>query len=56
LVAGWRTGSTQPGQRVAVGAGGAVRALQTRTVDGMLVAEGAATVGVVLAPAEDGTV
>lgn len=42
----------QPGQRVTVGTNGAVRALQTRTVDGMVVAEGAPTVGVVLqAPA-----
>lgn len=44
----------QPGQRVTVGAGGTVRALQTRTLDGMLVSESAATVGVMLKPAGDG--
>jgi hypothetical protein len=46
----------QPGQRVTVGANGAVRGLQTRTVDGMVVSEGAATVGAVLEPAGDGRV
>lgn len=44
----------QPGQRVTVGTGGTVRALQTRTLDGMEVSEGAATVGVVLQAADDG--
>lgn len=44
----------QPGQRVTVGAGGTVRALQTRTLDDMVVSEGAATVGVVLQAAHDG--
>lgn len=46
----------QPGQRVTVGAAGAVRALQTRTVEGMLVAEGAPTVGVALQAPQDGLV
>lgn len=31
-----------------------MRALQTRTLDGMLVSEGAATVGMMLKPAGDG--
>ncbi len=46
----------QPGQRVTVGANGAVRALETRTLDGMVVSEGAATVGVVLQAASEGRV
>lgn len=46
----------QPGQRVTVGADGAVRALQTRTIDGMVVAEGAPTVGVALQEPQDGLV
>ncbi|MCB0041847.1 MAG: hypothetical protein KDE23_19320, partial [Caldilinea sp.] len=46
----------QPGQRVTVGADGAVRALQTRTVEGMEVSEGAATLGVVLEAPKDGMV
>ncbi len=46
----------QPGQRVAVGKSGAVRALQTRTIDGMMVREGAPTVGVALEAPGDGVV
>ncbi len=46
----------QPGQRVTVGANGAVRALETRTLDGMVVTEGAATVGVVLRAASEDAV
>ena len=46
----------QPGQRVTVGANGAVRALQTRTIEGMVVAEGAPTVGVALQAPQDGLV
>ena len=44
------------GQRVTVGADGAVRALQTRSVEGMVVNEGAPTLGVVLQAATDGMV
>jgi hypothetical protein len=48
--------SLQPGQRVTVGADGAVRSLQTRALEGMVISEGAPTVGVVLQAAGDGTV
>lgn len=40
--------TVQPGQRLTTGQRGAARALQTRIVDGMVVSEGAATVGVAL--------
>jgi hypothetical protein len=44
------------GQRLTVSAQpGRVRALQTRTVEGMVVAEGAAVVGVVLGPVDEAT-
>ena len=46
----------QPGQRVTVGENGAVRALQTRTIEGMVVAEGAPTIGVALQEPQDGLV
>ena len=46
----------QPGQRLTVGANGAVRALQTRTVDGMVVSEGAPTIGVALQEAKEGLI
>ena len=46
----------QPGQRVTVGANGAVRALQTRTIEGMVVSEGAPTIGVALQEPADGLV
>jgi hypothetical protein len=46
----------QPGQRVTVGANGAARALQTRTIEGMVVAEGAPTLGVALQAPQDGLV
>ena len=46
----------QPGQRLTVGANGAVRALQTRTVDGMVVSEGAPTIGVALQEPKDGLI
>jgi hypothetical protein len=45
-----------PGQRVTVGENGAVRALQTRTIEGMVVAEGAPTLGVALQAPQDGLV
>ena len=48
--------SLQTGQRVTVGADGAVRSLQTRALEGMVISEGAPTVGVVLQPAGDGMV
>ena len=44
------------GTRLTVAADGAVRPLQTRTVDGMLVTEGAPVVGVALEPAKNGLV
>ena len=44
------------GARLTAAADGAVRLLQTRTVDGMLVAEGAPVVGVALASAKNGLV
>jgi hypothetical protein len=46
----------QPGQRVTAGANGAARALQTRTIEGMVVAEGAPTLGVALQEPADGVV
>lgn len=46
----------QPGQRVTVGANGAVRALQTRTIEGMVVSEGAPTIGVALQEPKDGLI
>ncbi len=46
----------EPGQRVTAGADGAVRALQTRTVDGMVVSEGAPVLGVALEAPQDGLV
>jgi hypothetical protein len=46
----------QPGQRVTVGGSGAVRGLETRTVEGMTVSEGAPTVGVALQAPQDGLV
>ncbi|HSN78664.1 MAG TPA: hypothetical protein VL334_26640 [Anaerolineae bacterium] len=45
-----------PGQRVTAGANGAARALQTRTIEGMVVAEGAPTLGVALQEPADGMV
>ncbi len=44
------------GTRLTAAANGMVRPLQTRTVDGMIVTEGAPVVGVALEPAKDGTV
>ena len=45
------------GQRLTAGDGGSVRALQSRTVEGMVVTEGAPVIGVALeAPAKDGMV
>jgi hypothetical protein len=45
------------GQRLTAGDGGSVRALQSRTVEGMLVTEGAPVIGVALeAPTKDGLV
>ena len=44
------------GTRLTAAADGAVRPLQTRTVDGMLVTEGAPVAGVALEPAKDGLV
>lgn len=46
----------QPGQRVAVGERGSVRPLQTRVVDGMVVTEGAPTIGVTLTTTDGGMV
>ncbi len=48
--------TVQPGQRLTAGQGGAARALQTRVLDGMVVSEGAPTVGIALEPAADGMV
>jgi hypothetical protein len=44
------------GERVTAGADGAVRPLATRTVDGMVVSEGAPALGIALEPAKDGLV
>ena len=44
------------GARVTIAADGRVRPLQTRTVAGMLVAEGAPVLGVTLGEAQDGLV
>lgn len=44
------------GERVTAAADGAVRPLATRTVDGMVISEGAPVLGLALAPAEDGLV
>lgn len=46
----------QPGQRLTTGEGGTVRALQTRTVEGMVVTEGAPVIGVALEAPKDGMV
>lgn len=40
--------SIQPGQRLTAAADGTARALQTRTLDGMVVTEGAPVIGVAL--------
>lgn len=48
--------AVQPGQRVTVGQQGTVRALQTRVVDGMVVSEGAPTIGVALTQPDGGRV
>jgi hypothetical protein len=42
------------GERLTAGTAGRARPLRTRTVDGMIVAEGAAVVGVALGPSGDG--
>lgn len=44
------------GQRLTAGDGGSVRALQTRSLDGMAVTEGAPVIGVALEPSKDGLV
>ena len=44
------------GTRLTVGSDGQVRPLQTRTVEGMVVTEGAPVVGVALEAAKDGLV
>jgi len=44
------------GTRLAAAADGAVRPLATRTVDGMVVSEGAPLLGIALEPAKDGLV
>lgn len=46
----------RPGQRVTVDPSGAARALQTRTLEGMEVSEGAPTLGVALREPADGSV
>ena len=44
------------GQRLTVGDDGSVRALQSRTVEGMVITEGVPIIGVALEPAKDGLV
>ncbi len=44
------------GQRLTAGDGGSVRALQSRTIEGMVVTEGAPVIGVALEAAKDGLV
>jgi hypothetical protein len=48
--------SITAGERVTAAADGAVRPLATRTVDGMVVSEGAPALGIALEPAKDGLV
>jgi hypothetical protein len=45
--------SITAGERVTAAADGTVRALATRTVDGMVVSEGAPALGIALEPAKD---
>ena len=47
-------GAIQPGQRLTVAGAGRARALQTRTVDGMVVAEGLPGLGIALAAPQEG--
>ena len=49
-------GTVLAGQRLTAGDGGSVRALQSRTVEGMAVSEGAPVLGVAMQDAKDGMV
>lgn len=44
------------GTRLTVAASGRDRPLQTRTIDGMVVTEGAPVIGVAMGPAQDGMI
>jgi hypothetical protein len=49
-------GAITAGMRLTAAAGGGVRPLQTRTVEGMVVSEGAPVIGTAMGPAQDGLV